>query len=50
MQNAIKQAWTTNDVEDLLQFYTARIRPDRGAPTLMEFVCYYANKIKNDID
>ena len=50
MQNAIKQAWTTNDVEDLLQFYTARIRADRGAPTLMEFVCYYANKLKNDID
>ena len=50
MQNAIKQAWTTNDVEDLLQFYTARIRPEKGSPTLMEFVCYYANKLKNDID
>lgn len=50
MQNAIKQAWNTNDVDDLLQFYTARIRPDRGAPTLMEFICYYANKLKNDID
>lgn len=50
MQNAIKQAWTTNDVDDLLQFYTARIRPERGAPTMMEFVCYYASKLKNDID
>lgn len=50
MQNAIKLAWNTNDIEDLLQFYTARIRPDRGAPTLMEFVSYYANKLREDID
>ena len=50
MQNAIKQAWVTNDVEDLLKYYTAKIRVDRGAPTLMEFVCYYASKIKNDIE
>lgn len=49
MQNAIKQAWVTNDIEDLLKYYTAKIRADRGSPTLMEFVYYYATKIKNDI-
>lgn len=50
MQNAIKQAWVTSNVDDLLQNYTAKIRVDRGAPTLMEFVCYYASKIKNDME
>ena len=50
MQNAIKQAWVTSSMDDLLQNYTAKIRVDRGSPTLMEFVCYYASKIKNDMD
>jgi len=50
MQNAIKQAWVTNDVDDLLKYYTAKIRIDRGSPTLMEFVCYYTEKIKSDIE
>ena len=50
MQNAIKQAWVTNDIEDLMQYYTAKIRIDRGCPTLMEFVCYYASKIQSDMN
>lgn len=50
MQNAIKRAWDTNDIEDLLKYYTARIRPDKGFPTLMEFVCYYSQKIKSDVE
>lgn len=49
MQNAIKRAWDTNDIDDLLKYYTAYIRPDKGFPTLMEFICYYANKIGNDV-
>lgn len=49
MQNAIKRAWDTNDIDDLLKYYTARIRPDKGFPTLMEFICYYSAKIKNDV-
>lgn len=49
MQNAIKQAWTTNDIEDLLKYYTARIRSDKGYPTMMEFIYYYANKVKMDV-
>lgn len=50
MQNAIKQAWRTNDIDELLKYYTARIRADRGVPTLMEFICYYADKIKDEIN
>jgi len=50
MQNAIKQAWVTNDIEELLRHYTAKIRADRGVPTLMEFVCYYATKIEVDME
>lgn len=50
MQNAIKRAWDTNDIDDLLKYYTARIRPDKGFPTLMEFICYYSNRIKMDVE
>lgn len=50
MQNAINRAWRTNDPDDLLKYYTARIRSDRGVPTLMEFIYYYATKIENDIE
>lgn len=50
MQNAIKQAWVTNDVEELLKHYTARVSIDRGAPTLTEFICHYATKIDRDVD
>lgn len=49
MQNAIKRAWDTNDIDLLYKYYTAYIRPDKGFPTLMEFVCYYSIKIKNDV-
>lgn len=45
MQNAINRAWQTNNPDDLLQYYTARIRSDRGVPTLMEFIHYYARQL-----
>lgn len=48
MQNAICRAWSTADIADLLTHYTARISSKKGVPTLTEFICYYANKIKND--
>ena len=48
MQNAIKHAWTTNDVEELLKHYTARVNIDRGCPTLMEFIFHYAMKIERE--
>ncbi len=50
MQNAIKQAWTTSCIEDLLQNYEAKIRPEKGYPTMMEFIYYYVKKIKSEID
>jgi len=49
MQNAIDSAWKHSDIEDLLKYYTARIHSDKGVPTTMEFVYYYANKIKNEV-
>lgn len=48
MQNALNRAWTTTDTDDLLKYYTAVIRSDKGVPTLMEFISYYANKVKNE--
>ena len=50
MQNAIKQAWTTNDIEILLAHYTSPIRADKGYPTMMEFIYHYAIKIKQELD
>lgn len=50
MQNAIKSAWRTNDIDDLLTYYTAKINPNRGVPTLTEFIYYYANQITNEMD
>lgn len=46
MQNAINRAWRTTDIDDLTNHYTARIRSDKGVPTITEFIYYYANKIK----
>ena len=48
IQNAISKAWKTTDIDDLLKYYTARINPDKGMPTITEFIFYYANKIKNE--
>lgn len=48
MQNAINKAWRTVDTEELFNNYKAHIDPRRGAPTLTEFVCYYANKLKGE--
>lgn len=49
MQNAINSAWRHTDIEDLLKYYTARIHSDKAVPTTMEFVYYYANKLKNEV-
>lgn len=47
MQNAISRAWRNSDIDDLLNYYTARIDSSRGEPTYTEFIHYYATKIKN---
>lgn len=49
MQNAINRAWRTSDIDDLLTYYTARIHSQKGVPTIMEFIFYYANKIQNQL-
>lgn len=48
MQNAIKRAWKITDIDILLSMYTAPIHPDKCVPTLTEFVCFYANKLRNN--
>ncbi len=47
IQNSINRAWNTEDIDELIRHYTAKIRSDKSAPTLTEFIFYYANKIKN---
>ena len=49
MQNAINRAWRHSDIEELLAHYTAKVRSEKGVPTTLEFVYYYANKIKMDM-
>lgn len=46
MQNAIHRAWKKADIQDLLEHYTAKVNSDKGCPTITEFICYYANKLK----
>lgn len=46
MQNAINRAWRTSDPDDLLEHYKARVRSDKGVPTMMEFVYNYVNMLK----
>ncbi len=46
MQNAINRAWKTAHIDDLEKYYTARIRSARGVPTIMEFIYYYAEKLR----
>lgn len=48
MQNAIIHTWKTADPEDLKMHYHARIRSDKGIPTLMEFISYYGRELKAD--
>lgn len=48
MQNAINSAWRTADIDDLLLHYNAKVNPSTGVPTVTEFICYYANKIRNE--
>lgn len=47
MQNAINRTWNTADPEDLQQYYQAVVNSERGVPTIMEFVHYYAQELKS---
>lgn len=48
MQNAINKAWTVNDTEQLYKYYTAVIRNDKGVPTLLEFISFFAKNLKTE--
>ena len=48
IQNAIIHAWNNTAVDDLLEFYTARVSPETGVPTTMEFIYYYVDKIERE--
>ncbi len=50
MQNTINRAWKNTDTRALYNNYNAPIDPAKGVPTVKEFVFYYAEKIKNEID
>ena len=49
IQNAIIHAWNKTAVDDLLEYYTARVNPETGIPTPMEFIYYYVEKIEREI-
>ena len=49
IQNAIMHAWNNTPVDDLLEYYRARVSPETGVPTPMEFIYYYVDKIEREI-
>jgi len=49
MQHVINQAWRNMPIEDLKKYYTAYVNPYKGVPTNIEFIYYFAEKIRNEI-
>ena len=49
MQTAINHAWRNTDIESLERYYTTYINPQKGVPTVMEFIYYYSDKIKKSL-
>lgn len=48
MRNAITSAWN-RDRDNFLMRYTAYINKERGLPTMMEFISYYARKVDKEL-
>ena len=48
MQNAINRAWKQTDIDELLHHYTAQVHSDKGVPTTMDFIYYYAAKLNKE--
>lgn len=46
MQTAINYAWKISSIDDLMNYYTARINYETGVPTPTEFIYYYAEKVR----
>lgn len=49
IQNAIIHAWNNTPVDDLLEYYRARVSLETGIPTPMEFIYYYVEKVQREI-
>ena len=49
MQNAIIHGWRVTPIEELMQYYTARVNYETGVPTPTELIYYYVDKIKKEI-
>lgn len=49
IQNAIMHAWNNTPVDDLLEYYRARVSTETGVPTSMGFIYYYVEKIEREI-
>ncbi len=49
MQNAINRTWKKADIDDLRDYYKGNIDKDRGAPTINEFINYYARKLRSTL-
>lgn len=45
MQYAITKTWTYGDINNLQKYYTAPLRNDKDAPTVIEFVYNYKQKL-----
>lgn len=50
MQNAIDHAWKSTDPTTLETHYTAYVNPEKGVPTLTEFIYFYADKIRRGME
>ena len=46
MQTAINKAWKISSIDDLQKYYTARVNINTGVPTPVDFIHYYADKIR----
>lgn len=47
MHNAIDKVWKYGNLQILQKEYTAYINPNKGMPTISEFVFFFADKIEN---
>ena len=46
MRNAINSTWNKTSPDILFTHYTGRVSSDKGTPTVMEFISYFARKFK----
>lgn len=49
MRTAILSAWRNSPIEDLTKYYTDKINPETGYPSVTQFIYHYYNKIKKKL-